>query len=198
MYSLVKKKKKFKSFKNNFPKVCSLIRTEYRVQKCYWRVWPFSATKINISLSQTFIAFVTASLSTLILVWLNWGLYWYWALSLLLDCELLEWKTWLGPSQFFYLSITWAQDKCSFDLQYKTKKSIGNIQGTQKSSAKTPNWPPNKLKYPINIYFSLSGVPCSPPGAIPGPGIKPASLTSGALAGKFSINSANWDRKSVV
>ena len=106
------------------------------------------------------------------------------------------WAPWmkdLGPSQFFYLPITWAQDKCSFDLQCKTKKSIGNTSGTQRSSAKTPNWPPNRLKYPINIYFSLSGGPCSPPGAIPDPGIKPASLASPALAVGFFTTSATWE-----
>ena len=123
------------------------------------------------------------------------------------------WAPWmkdLGPSQFFYLPITSAQDKCSFDLQYKTKKkkniyiyiyththktkkSTGTIQGRQISSAKTPNWPPNRLKYSINIYFSLSRVPCSPPGAIPDWGIKPASLASPALAGGFFITSATWE-----
>ena len=106
------------------------------------------------------------------------------------------WAPWmkdLGPSQFFYLPITSAQDKCSFDLQYKTKKSTGTIQGTRMSSAKTPNWPPNRLKYPINIYFSLSRVPCSPPGAIPDRGIKPASLAPPALAGGFFMTSATWE-----
>jgi len=34
-----------------------------------------------------------------------------------------------------------------------------------------------------------SGLPCPPPGDLPNPGIKPASLVSPALAGKFFTTS---------
>ena len=37
-----------------------------------------------------------------------------------------------------------------------------------------------------------SGLPCLPPGDLPDPGIKPALLTSPALAGKFSTTSTTW------
>ena len=38
-----------------------------------------------------------------------------------------------------------------------------------------------------------SGLPCPPPGGLPHPGIKPASLTSPALAGRFFTTSATWE-----
>ena len=38
-----------------------------------------------------------------------------------------------------------------------------------------------------------SGLPCPPPGDLPGPGIKPASLTSTALAGEFFTTSSTWE-----
>ena len=38
-----------------------------------------------------------------------------------------------------------------------------------------------------------SGLPCPPPGDLPDPGIKPASLMSPALAGKFFATSALWE-----
>ena len=38
-----------------------------------------------------------------------------------------------------------------------------------------------------------SGLPCSPPGDLPDPGIEPASLTSPALAGGFFTTSATWE-----
>ena len=37
------------------------------------------------------------------------------------------------------------------------------------------------------------GLPCPPPGDLPDPGIKPASLTSPALAGGFFTTSATWE-----
>ena len=37
------------------------------------------------------------------------------------------------------------------------------------------------------------GLPCPPPGNLPDPGIKPASLTSPALAGGFFTTSATWE-----
>ena len=38
-----------------------------------------------------------------------------------------------------------------------------------------------------------SGLPCPPPGNLPNPGIKPASLTSPVLAGIFFNTSATWE-----
>ena len=38
-----------------------------------------------------------------------------------------------------------------------------------------------------------SGLPCPTPGDLPNPGIKPVSLTSPALAGRFFITSATWE-----
>ena len=38
-----------------------------------------------------------------------------------------------------------------------------------------------------------SGLPCSPPGDLPDPGIDPMSLKSPALAGGFFTTSATWE-----
>jgi len=38
-----------------------------------------------------------------------------------------------------------------------------------------------------------SGLPCPPPGDLPDPGIEPASLMSGALAGGFFTTSTIWE-----
>ena len=38
-----------------------------------------------------------------------------------------------------------------------------------------------------------SGLPCPPSGDLPDPGIKPASLTSPALAGESFATSATWE-----
>ena len=38
-----------------------------------------------------------------------------------------------------------------------------------------------------------SGLPCPPPGDIPNPGIKPVSLMSPAMAGRFFSTSATWE-----
>ena len=49
---------------------------------------------------------------------------------------------------------------------------------------------------PLSMGFSrkeyLSGLPCSSPGDLPHPGIKPGSLTSPALAGGFFTTSITW------
>ena len=42
-----------------------------------------------------------------------------------------------------------------------------------------------------------SGLPCSPPEAIPDPGTEPASLRSPALAGGFFTTSATWEAPAV-
>ena len=55
---------------------------------------------------------------------------------------------------------------------------------------------------PLSLGFSrqeyLSGLPCPPPGDIPHPGIKPASLGSPALAGRFFTAEPPGDSKTSV
>ena len=55
---------------------------------------------------------------------------------------------------------------------------------------------------PLFMGFSRqeywSGLPCSPPGDLPYPGIKPVSLTSPALAGAFSNTSATWEAQRYI
>ena len=50
---------------------------------------------------------------------------------------------------------------------------------------------------PLSMDFSRqaywSGLPLLPPGDLPYPGIKPASLGSPALAGRFFTTSATWE-----
>ena len=50
---------------------------------------------------------------------------------------------------------------------------------------------------PLSMGFSRqeywSGLPCSPPGDLPNPGIEPESLMSPALAGVVFTNSATWE-----
>ena len=49
---------------------------------------------------------------------------------------------------------------------------------------------------PLSMGFSRpeywSGLPCPLPGDLPNPGIKPMSLMSSALAGRFFTTSATW------
>ena len=55
---------------------------------------------------------------------------------------------------------------------------------------------------PLSMEFSRqeyrSGLPCPPPGHLPNPGIKPASLMSPALAGGFFTISATWEAQSLL
>ena len=50
---------------------------------------------------------------------------------------------------------------------------------------------------PLSMGFSRqenwSGCPCPPPGDLPNPGIKPTSLMSPALGGRFFITSTTWE-----
>ena len=50
---------------------------------------------------------------------------------------------------------------------------------------------PLSMGFPRQEYWS--GLPCPPPGDLPDPGIKPASLVSPALAGGFFTTSAPWE-----
>ena len=55
---------------------------------------------------------------------------------------------------------------------------------------------------PLSMGFSRqeywSGLPFPSPGDLPNPGIKPASLTSLALAGEFFTSSATWEAQKKV
>ena len=55
---------------------------------------------------------------------------------------------------------------------------------------------------PLSMGFSQqkywSGLPCSLPGDLPNPRIKPASLTSPALAGRFLTTSTIWEAQNNV
>ena len=42
-----------------------------------------------------------------------------------------------------------------------------------------------------------SGLPCPPPGDFPDPGIKPASLTSSELAGRFFTTETTWEAQGI-
>ena len=49
---------------------------------------------------------------------------------------------------------------------------------------------PLSMGFPSQEYWS--GLPFRPPGDLPNPGIKPACLTSLALAGSFFTSTATW------
>ena len=53
------------------------------------------------------------------------------------------------------------------------------------------------LQAPLSMRFSKqeykSGLPCPSPKDLPNPGIKPASLISQALAGRFFATSLTWE-----
>ena len=53
------------------------------------------------------------------------------------------------------------------------------------------------FQVPLSVEFFRqnywSGLPCFPPGNLPYPGIKPASLMSPALAGGFFTTSTTWE-----
>ena len=55
---------------------------------------------------------------------------------------------------------------------------------------------------PLSMGFARqeywSGLPCSPPGDLPNPGIKPTSLKSPALPSVFFTASATWEAHSLV
>ena len=55
---------------------------------------------------------------------------------------------------------------------------------------------------PLSMGFSRqeywSGLPCSPPGDLPNPGTKSASLMSPALAGRFFTTRATWEASSTL
>ena len=53
--------------------------------------------------------------------------------------------------------------------------------------------PPRLLSMGFSRQKYWSGLPCPPPEDLPNSGIKPASLTSPALAGKFFTISATWE-----
>ena len=56
-------------------------------------------------------------------------------------------------------------------------------------------------EHPLSMGFFRqqywSGLPCPPPGDLPNPGIKPASLMSPAVAGGFFTNSTTWETPTI-
>ena len=54
---------------------------------------------------------------------------------------------------------------------------------------------------PLSVGFSRqeywSGLPFPPPGDLPDPGFKPASLASPALAGRFFTTSTTWEMQHI-
>ena len=50
---------------------------------------------------------------------------------------------------------------------------------------------PLSVGFPRQEYWK--GLPCSPPGDLPNPGIKPESLMSPALASRFFTTSTTWE-----
>ena len=50
---------------------------------------------------------------------------------------------------------------------------------------------PLSMGFPRQEYWS--GLPCSPPGVPPSPGVEPESLVSPALTGGFFTTSATWE-----
>ena len=50
---------------------------------------------------------------------------------------------------------------------------------------------PLSVGFPRQEYWK--GLPCSPPGDLPNPGIKSASLMSPALASRFFTTSTTWE-----
>ena len=50
---------------------------------------------------------------------------------------------------------------------------------------------PLSMGFPGQEYWT--GLPCSPPGDLPNPGIEPGPLMSPALAGRFFTTSATWE-----
>ena len=55
---------------------------------------------------------------------------------------------------------------------------------------------------PLSMGFSRqeywSGLPCPPPGDLPNPGIKPESLMSPALVGRFFTTISTWEAQWMV
>ena len=54
---------------------------------------------------------------------------------------------------------------------------------------------PLSMGFPRQEYWS--GLPCPPPGDLPDPGIKPASIMSPALEGRFFTTSATWEAQTI-
>ena len=58
------------------------------------------------------------------------------------------------------------------------------------------------LQAPLSMGFSRqehwSGLPCPPPGDLPDPGIRPVSLMSPALTGRFFTTSTSWEALSLI
>ena len=83
---------------------------------------------------------------------------------------------------------------CHFLLQCRKVKSESEV--AQSVRLLTTLWtvasqPLLSMGFSRQEYWS--GLPCHPPGNLPHPGIKPASLKSPALAGRFYTTSTTWE-----
>ena len=58
--------------------------------------------------------------------------------------------------------------------------------------------PPGSSVHGIFQARYWNGLPCPPPGDLPDPGIKHASLMSPLLAGRFFITRATWEAKDLL
>ena len=91
------------------------------------------------------------------------------------------------------------------DTQWKTMQSFLEMLKNRTSvCAKSPQScptlcnpvdcsPPGPLPVGLSRQEYWSGLPCSPPGDCPNPGIKATPLMSPGLAGRFFTTSANWE-----
>ena len=84
---------------------------------------------------------------------------------------------------------------CRFLLQCMNGKSESEVtQSCPTFSDPMDCSPPGSSVHGISHGKNTgSGLPCSPPGDLPDPGIKTVSLKSPALAGRFFTTSATWE-----
>ena len=69
------------------------------------------------------------------------------------------------------------------------------LQGNLPNLGMQPGSLALQLSYQGSPSEYWTGLPCPPPGALLNPGIKPLSLTSPALAGRFFTTSATWETR---
>ena len=143
------------------------------------------------------IRFSCVSLATLRAVVLtHWKRPWCWGrLKLGGEGDDTEWDGWMAsPTQWTWV---WA----SFRSWWWTGKpgvlqSMGSQSQTQLSDWTELNWTvahhvPLSMGFPKQEYWS--GLPRSPPGDLPDPGIEPTSLMSPASVCRFFTTSASWE-----
>ena len=95
-----------------------------------------------------------------------------------------SWLSALGPGPWPPLALENPRETCACKVGSVVFNSL-QLSGPVARQA------PLSMGFPRQEYWS--GLPCPPPGDLPDPGIKPASLTSPALAGGFFTTSAPWE-----